>query len=90
MTMNILNSFLKETEKAKGNLVRKLDLNLKTISFEAPLLTKREEIQEAWIRLIIQGSYHESIEDGQKEMDTRLEDEIDRVCLVTNWRMEKE
>ena len=36
MTMNILNSFLKETEKAKGNLVRKLDLNLKTISFEAP------------------------------------------------------
>lgn len=90
MTVNILNSFLKETEKNKKELGEKIRFKSKTISFEAPKLTKREEIQEAWIRLIIQASYYESTEDGQKEMDTRLEDGIDRIYLVTNWRMEKE
>ena len=90
MTVNILNSFLKETEKNKKELGEKIRFKSKTISIEAPKLTKREEIQEAWIRLIIQASYYESTEDGQKEMDTRLEDGIDRIYLVTHWRMEKE
>ena len=82
--------FLKGNRKYKKELGEKFRFKSKIISFEAPKLTKREEIQEAWIRLIIQASYHESTEDGQKEMDTRLEDGIDRIYLVTNWRMEKE
>lgn len=47
MTVNILNSFLKETETNKKELGEKIRFKSKTISFEAPKLTKREEIQEA-------------------------------------------